>query len=184
LTYGHGLPDCHVAPSEPGIIPSDYAWPEILANKIGAECVNMSEPGSSNKRIWHTLINFNFKETDIVFVLWAAVDRTCVLRTAEMIEDIGPWMDELDYYKQYHSDYDAEMQTRLYISHSNLVRPGIKNLITAKKHQHLLSLCGNTVSHIPVYLRNYVDKYPLALDNVHPGVECHRVFAEEICKSI
>lgn len=181
--YGHGLPDCHIAPNEPGIVPSKFAWPQIIANQLDAECLNMSEPGSSNKRIWHTIVNFDFKETDIIFVLWTGIDRTCVLKDVSTVDDIGPWMD-IDYYKKYHSDYDAEMQTKLYISHTTLLRPKIKNLITSKKYQYLLELGGNTTDHIPVYLRNYIDIYPLALDNVHPGIECHKMFAEDLCRLI
>ena len=184
LTYGHGLPDCHVPPTEPGLEPSYFAWPQLLAEKLGRECVNLSEPGSSNKRIWHTLINFEFQESDIVFVLWASPDRSCVLTDQHTIKDIGPWMDNEDYYKNYHTDYDATVQTKLYISHSNLIRSGIHNLIPGIKLKHLLTLAGITVSHLPVYIRDYASRYPLALDGNHPGPECHKVYAEEICKLI
>jgi hypothetical protein len=183
--YGHGLPDCHLADNGPGLTPSIYAWPQIVADQLSLECVNMSAPGSSNKRIWHTIINFNFKETDIAFVLWTGIDRTCVLKNATVINDIGPWMDDAtEYYKKYHTDYDAEMQAKLYISHSNLMMPRLYNLITAEKHEHLLSIGDTRVEHLPIYLNYITHKYPLSLDNIHPGVECHRAFAEEICKLI
>ena len=183
--YGHGLPDCHIDNDQPGLTPSIYAWPQIVADYLDLECVNMSEPGASNKRIWHTIINFNFKETDTALVLWTGIDRTCVLTDASTINDIGPWMDTaIEYYKKYHTDYDAEMQAKLYISHSNLMRPRLKNLITANKHSHLLEIGGGVVDHIPVYLNDFIHRYPLALDNVHPGPECHKIYAEEICKLI
>ena len=48
-TYGHGLPDCHVPPNEAGPNPSKVAWPQLLADRRGLECVNLGQPGGSNK---------------------------------------------------------------------------------------------------------------------------------------
>jgi hypothetical protein len=62
--------------------------------------------------------------------------------------------------------------------------PSIKNLIVSEKYQYLLEISGTKANHVPIYLREYIDRYPLALDKVHPGVECHKVYAEEICRLI
>lgn len=192
LTYGHGLPDCIVPPLDPGLEPSKLAWPNIVANNLNLECVNNSSPGSSNKRIWHSIINFNFEKDDLVFVLWSYGERYAILKDKDSIEDVAVWIDSKEsraYYKNLYTDYDSSMQSRLYVSHSNLFlkEQGITvyNLVTNKNYNDIFTLVDQTIHHLPLYLcDNYIGKYPLALDNNHPGAECHKAFATDILENI
>ena len=55
--------------------PSKYAWPQLLADKLDIECINLGKGGYSNKAIWHIIVNFDFKPSDIVFIHWSFLDR-------------------------------------------------------------------------------------------------------------
>jgi len=59
FTYGHGLPDCvGKNKSSAGPSPSQMAWPNQLAKKLGIPTVNnLSRPGSSTKYALHALAN-------------------------------------------------------------------------------------------------------------------------------
>jgi len=50
-TYGAGLEDCFTPPIGHGPIPSKFAWPQLVANELNMECINMSSSGASNKEI-------------------------------------------------------------------------------------------------------------------------------------
>jgi hypothetical protein len=188
LTFGHGLPDCHQEPNQPGKQPSKYVWPEVIAKRLGRICINLSEPGSSNKRIWHNVINFKFKKDDIVFILWTYNERWCLLKNKNFIVNYGPWQNTLEtlyYYDKIYADYDAMMQTKLYVSHVNFLLKEknitLYNLTTKKSTAEIFKLSGQTVPHIPLYICDtYRQNYPLALDNKHPGVECNEVYANDI----
>jgi hypothetical protein len=184
-TYGHGLPDCYIPPNQPGDAPSKHAWPSAVADILNTECVNMSECGISNKHIWHTVVNFNFKKNDTVIILWTYLERSAILKNKDTVVSIGPWINESKiYYKHIHSKYDAEMQTKLFISHVDflLKAKGIAvfHLITDHHEATLFELGEHTVAHIPLYLSEYIPKFSKALDGSHPGEECHRQFANDI----
>jgi hypothetical protein len=192
LTYGHGLPDCHVEPMYPGLTPSKLGWPEIVARNLNRKCVNMSTPGASNKKIWNSIVNFKFKKDDLVIILWSFEDRFCVLKEDKSIEDIGTWVESETaqaYYQHIHNEYDSLIQTKLFVSHANFFLNDKKiqtyNLTIEKETAEIFKLSGKRILHIPLYLcDNYQKKYPRALDGKHPGVECNSAFAHDILKYI
>lgn len=187
LTFGHGLSDCHNPPHHPGYAPSEYAWPAVLSSLTNRQCINMATPGSSNKRIWKTIIDFDYEQSDIVFILWSFPDRTAILNKHN-IKDIGPWLNDTvskNYYENSYSEYDALVQSQLFVSHANGIfkekNITVYNLITEKSLKNVFILRGNTIPHIPLYLwDDFGSYYPKALDNSHPGNECHIEFASSI----
>ena len=192
LTYGHGLPDCYIAPQNPGLSASKLAWPEIVAQQLNRTCVNMSTPGSSNKRIWHNILNFKFKKNDVAIVLWTYEERFSILNDKESVEDIGPWIESditVAYYQHLYNSYDSLMQTKLYVSHANFLLKEksvpVYNLKATKKNVDIFKLSGKIIPHIPLYFcSNYKHKYSKALDGKHPGVECNQVFANDILQYV
>lgn len=192
LTYGHGLPDCFIPPYDPGEEPSKLAWPQLVADKLNLECINLSSPGSSNKRIWHNIINFEFEKNDLVFIMWSYKERSAILIGPNTVEDLATWIKDkrsMAYYKFLYNDYDSSIQSKLYVSHANLFLKekniAVYNLITDKKYKNIFELANNTISHIPLYISdNYINKYPKALDNSHPGIECNQVFSNDIIENI
>jgi len=174
MTYGHCLPS------------RDLAWPSQLSRVLGLDCVNMSRVGSSNKQIWHDLINFDFQEDDIVFVLWSYPSRSCVLKNKKESINIGHWLIEESqlsktFYENFYTKYDMETQSKLFVSHANLFLAGKKitiyNLCIEKSHTLLFEM---GVNHIPLHFGSYEKIFPKADDNLHPGVDAHAMFSRDI----
>lgn len=184
LTYGHGLPDCFVSPSSPGPLPSRLGWPSIVAECLGKECVNISSPGASNKKIWNDIINFDYRETDMVFVLWSYVDRTCIIHADTTTTNMSHWTGHATYYDEYYDKYDATLMSSLFVNHANMFLQNknitVYNMVLEKTELPILKLHSTPVKHIPVYLGKIRDDYPTALDNQHPGVECQTAYSKEI----
>lgn len=187
-TYGHGLPDCNIDCIYPGKFPSKLGWPSTVAKYLNRQCVNKASPGASNKEIWHNIINFKFRKTDIAVILWANHERSTVFTNAKSVIKIGPWMEtpsSRSYYAELYNTYDSTMQTKLYISHVNFLlctkRIPTYNLAGKYRSTGIFKLSGQIIPHIPVYLcDNYVKDYPKALDGTHPGVESNDAFARDI----
>ena len=190
LTYGHGLPDCHIPPDSPGPRPSKLAWPQLVADKLSLTCVNQSAPGASNKKIWHSIINLNFRKSDNVFIMWSFAERHAILKDETTVVDLAPWLIESSaesssYYNFLYNEYDSILQTKMYISHANLFLKNlgvtVYNLVTQKSDVCYLTLGGVTCTHLPVYISDhYRHKYPRALDAGHPGVAGHAAFAKDV----
>jgi hypothetical protein len=48
--------------------PSKHDWPQLIADKLELECINLGKGGFSNKAIWHSILNFDFKYNDLIFI--------------------------------------------------------------------------------------------------------------------
>jgi hypothetical protein len=152
----------------------------------------MATPGSSNKRIWHNIVNFKFKKDDIVIILWSYEERFAILKNKDVVEDVGRWMKSdtpQAYYQHFYNEYDSLMQTKLYVSHANFILKDkaipVYNLTIKKETSSIFKLPGQRVSHIPLYIcDDYRNKYPVALDGRHPGIECNQVFANDVLRYI
>jgi len=70
-TYGHGLYDCCDQHLGAGPHPSNYAWPQLLADKLNYECVNLSQPGSGNYQILITLLKTQLNPDDLVILAFS-----------------------------------------------------------------------------------------------------------------
>ena len=84
-TYGEGLKDCWVN-GKAGKLPSKYAWPQLLADRLKRRCFNKSMEGASNKFIWHKILNTEFTDKDIVVILWTYYNRTCILENKDSFQ--------------------------------------------------------------------------------------------------
>lgn len=182
LTYGHGLPDCHIFPNNPKNKPSMLGWPVLVSNAMNKKCVNNSSPGASNKKIWNSIINFKFNSDDIVFIHWSFIERYAIIKKNTII-DIGTWSNHHDYYSKYYDNHDAELMSKLFINHANwfLEKKNLKvyNLVPKSKHLKILNL-NEKIDYIPVYIAELSKRYPAALDDKHPGLECQSVYARQI----
>jgi len=79
-TFGQALPDVW---NNIRSGPSKYAWPQLLADKLNIECVNLGIPGASNKQIWFRIVKIKFEPNDIVIILWSSQPRWCIIRKLE-----------------------------------------------------------------------------------------------------
>ena len=75
FVYGHGLPDCYNTDGSAGPNPSKFAWPQLLADKLGYECVNLSRCGSGNFEIFLKVLQTEFLPDDLVIIAWSFFPR-------------------------------------------------------------------------------------------------------------
>ncbi len=145
-TYGHGLPDCHIPPNKAGPNPSKFAWPQLLADRLNLECVNLGEPGGSNKLMWWKTVNFKFEPTDVVIYYATFPDRDMIInnkvgdnRTWQM----GAWS-SLDkrvkmfhrYLAQSNSAKTWDYQSYVHIDHAHppVLSQGVKHIFLLKRN--------------------------------------------------
>ena len=192
--YGHGLPDCFIFPDSAGAKPSNWAWPTKLANKLGIEGVNVSSPGASNQEILDTILNFKFEYNDIIFVMWTNKDRDIIYNsTGKRITTVAHWTrDENSNVKEWlklHSEYDLAMRSWLSIHHAylHLAYKEFYFLNGCPGDLEFNTICPPWADHIK-FLKSDITAFdfnnPKALDNIHPGIECHFQFAESVYNEI
>ena len=164
--------------------PSKYAWPQLIADELGLECINLGKGGYSNKAIWHTIINFELKPSDIVFIHWSYLDRYHYYETNDngiTVDHKGSTARDKAFFKHLHSDYDMLNDMYMRINH-------IDSLLYGTKRYHLQinntpAPAWNNTEVLDVYLNDYKIKYPRANDNSHPGIQAHKEFATTLLES-
>lgn len=194
-TYGHGLPDCHIPPNEHGKLPSKQAWPSLLANDLNLELDNQGVPGASNLEILHNILHYDFKNDDLVVIMWSYVGRDMLFGKKNIlgwqdIIKIGLWQDtELSHsWRKTHSKEDVATRSWYYLHHASLFlkSKGIKfyNVFSAK--EELDKFKPKFIDNSIIYDTKIVTSRPrdLALDNIHPGPKTHRLIADRIRKFI
>lgn len=212
LTYGQYLEDNMVKHNKryiekKGYFPSKYAWPEHLANHLNIdEVINLARPGSSNKRILHTIQNFNFQENDIVFTLWSYLERYCIFYkpytqkyitepyTSSYEEQFGPWKKDKRskiYYKNIYNEYDHLVSFYTYANYAKMFfdNNGIKSYQLLPKPVDTIESNWNNVKFLKTNLYNHIRAVSepfndLAYDKKHPGPLAHKKFAELIFEEI
>ena len=189
FTYGESLPDNNTK-EIPHLNkhPSKHAWPQILANKIGIECVNKGECAVSNKQIAYNILNFAFSNNDLVVVLWTFNTRHCVIYNNDILR-IGPWNYKTPikketaaaYYKYFNQEKDLIFTNYLYFNNCFyfLKNKTIKTLYLTVSSNNLKDVSWNNVSFESLFFDTLKNDYPPALDNIHPGVEAHKIFANK-----
>ena len=214
-TFGYALSDVWDYKKNIPIVdgpPSKYAWPQLLADKLDLECVNLGIPGASNKQIWHTIINTEFFETDIVIILWSWYNRWCVLdkkQNNNKIKQFHQYQKNNDakiFFKHLHTTYDMVVDFYLRCNHiETLLKDKIKIIKQGSQE------CGkiiesrlnvdddnrqlydqnvyfvpkwNKVSFLKFNLSNFRDQNNLAHDNKHVGPKTYEKFAMTIYEEL
>lgn len=188
FTYGHGLPDCYdMIAKLSGSEVSKLAWPQILANELNADCVNMSSPGSSNKEILNSVLNFNFDTSDIVIIMWSFIDRWCTLIDHKSISKLvfDNSVDAVLQYDKVFTITDLQLDfiyranfAKLYLDNKNL-----KNYHMSVKPEECFPTVvpqWNTVDFSNVSMTNIQRYTAPALDGTHPGIEAHSILAIQL----
>ena len=188
-TYGNGLDDCWIGIEKQSPNPSKYAWPQVLADKLGIECVNKGFGGSSNKQILNIILNFDFKPDDIVFIRWTYFARTCIVKEND-IERLNAYMTKqkaVNYYKHLYDDYDHFIDFCLRSQYGNmyLEQKNIKvyNLPISDMFDYEFPKWYN-VKFLKSRLSKYRNKFPLGVDGVHPGILAQEAYTNDIYNEI
>ena len=66
---------------------SNLAWPQLLADKLNLECVNLGRGGSSPKFVFQMIREFQFNNDDLVIIQWPGAGRHTIW--AEEDEEMG-----------------------------------------------------------------------------------------------
>lgn len=200
FTYGMGLEDCyipddpwHICTGRPGPEPSMYAWPQLTANALKMDCVNLGQAGISNKTIAHKILTTEFKKSDTVAIMWTFFSRTSVIRESG-IEEISVWRDERTsrvYYKVLHTDENSIFDNYEHINFCNfylkdkvakIVNVLAMKSITDLRESDFAAPHWNTVN-LDLVMDEY-HKFPLSQDGIHPGAEAHQAFSQRLLKNI
>jgi hypothetical protein len=200
-TYGHGLPDCWINGNF-GPEPSKLSWPQLVADKLGLECVNLGKSGASIKYMANKALETEYQEGDIAVFLWTYFSRYCFFQNYGKEEkrlQVQDWNDNS-------VDHAARRYSKKYFynfyTHRNAIIDGymrinfIKHYLDNKgiKNYHYtcheisnggmnLKIIEPTWNRTSIMFRefSYIDK---ALDRQHPGVKSQEQMAEEIYKDI
>ena len=188
-TYGHGLPDCHVPPNQPGDNPSKYAWPYILGKKLKIPTINLSKCGASNREILYYIQNFSFSRSDIVVILWTYPMRDCIIdengiaaQALPLDNFMKPWylqrlkLGEFDYY---HQMWTCMNYAKLFLDYLNL-----KNYHFTINLKYIKNPPKFNIVHIEDVDFLQIREIDLALDKVHPGKNAHKVAAKKFKEKI
>lgn len=213
FTYGHGLEDCHYdgtpnADDHTAIFtPSKTAWPNLLAAMLNVDCVNLSEPGASNKYIAHRITEFDINSEDLVVVCWTHFSRTALQLEDKTILPIGNWqvhddkaIDDIEsiqerastaYYKYMFNEVDCLFKNYVII---NFVDYHVKSLGARIIHSSISTsydiepdLFSSSKTNSPKWNKVYPDiifndiiRYGTGLDHFHPSQKAHESFARRL----
>lgn len=196
LTYGHGLLDCFSEISGYGDRPSKYAWPQLVANDLGYECINYAVPGASSKYVSYLILNTKFQADDTVIIWWPEFDRTTYI-TSKNITKLGAWpleavpknnkvgrkLLENWHHKLVNVEADEGLTDRaMWITLTNSYLEykvkTVKNFIEGTKQNKFgspLVKCDPEPHIIPTTISRGIDR---ALDGKHPGLKAHQKIAQ------
>ena len=195
-TYGTGLEDCFIPPTKSGPVPSKFAWPQLVANELNIECINMSSPGSSNKEILNTLVNFKFDTTDVVVTMWSFLERWCILDSNRLYKSVSFNNGNIEAVLQYDKVFTLEDLQLDFIYRANFAKmyldnKNLKNYHLSVKPEEFCPKfmpAWNNVNFSEISLGYISHWMPKALDvangSPHPGPEAHRIVAMGLCEEI
>lgn len=200
-TQGIGLRDLN---NEHLPIPSDLAWPSLVANHFGVPCINQGRGGWSNKMIAHTMMQ-DLKSRDpddLVIVMWTGKDRYVKLKThltdpSELFhigvwqaptynDDISEWPEKFPeveaFFRHIYSSYDMGFHDLMMITAVNrsYEQAGIK----------LINVCMPTFNEDHKIQYGWFTDYPiLVFDDqhllgstrcYHPNEASHEAFSKRL----
>jgi len=189
LTQGQYLPDNYNTDK-----PSKLSWPQLLANKLNLQCINLGKGGASSKEILYKILNFDFNKNDFAVILWSHNDRDCIISSENLIEQIGIWKVDYDklskfYFETFYKEINTKIQNHIYYNYCNLYLKNKKirqlHLQANRENININSYSEsfnkwNNVKILNVFISDIRKNFPLALDNHHPGIEAHENFANQI----
>ena len=102
---------------------SKDAWPHLLADKLGIECINLGQGGNSSKFVFQMIREFDFQETDIVVIQWPQPERHVIWQDGMKVDalmQIAPgYGHAVNYYRHYYTTFDSCYNTAVYIENTH-----------------------------------------------------------------
>ena len=177
FTTGHGLSDIHVPEdlTEEFTDVSQFSWANVLADMCDVPRVIKAYPGSSNKRMAHDALTFDYQAGDHVFILWTSTARTCVLESSEKARMMMPNIVEYaSYYTKFYEDYDCIFMDTLY-------KKAVTQYLKERGIKYTFSYFSKDDNPIDegLYHKEYCIKFGRC-DGWHGSQEAHYNFAKDI----
>jgi hypothetical protein len=190
-TYGHGLPDCHIEPNMPGPKPSEFAWPNLLAQKLKLDVVNLSAPGIGNLHMLWKLLNYKFDNDDICIIAWTYFYRVpfsiLTFNPKDNIFDPGVHDGTKKIKPGDIDSVNISIQNHLILHHAHLYleSKNINHYFVIIPHHEHKEKCPDVLQ-VPVLkdISTRTMAIDLALDNSHMGILSHKKIADAFAKRI
>ena len=190
-TYGHGLVDCYNKKTgAAGEKPSKYAWPQLVADYYGFECINLSKPGASNKEIWWKITQQKYFSADTVVILWSYPHRSAMIRNENDIKQLGYGFEDqaskvfTSFISRVSTDYNFGVDGWMYIDFANRILRDSKvkkiyNFVINYQCYELVNANWITTNIISD-AQEFILPVDLALDNNHAGPIANKKFADRV----
>jgi|TARA_R110000782_G_scaffold164162_1_gene256175 hypothetical protein len=172
---------------------SKDAWPHLLADQLGLECINLGRGGNSPKYVFQMIREFDFQKTDIVVIQWPQPDRHVIWKDG--VEGYEPLLEIAstngyaeEYFKSYHTDFDSYYTNALLIENINAY---LKDRCDQVHHvsdtnemseNKILSKSFPILSEVGTFFNQY--HFNDLCDDGHPGKTYHNAFATRIKEKI
>lgn len=163
----------------------NLAWPSVVANQLDVEYINLGKGGASPKRVWKKIIDFqNYRNTDLVIILWPYSIRSCIFSNDGKIKDIRPNNNKKYnnlYYKYIFEETDNIIDFSLRVDHIGyFLSTKVKTLLNFSITDNVMHFSNQkilqTMEDIPeIYGSN---------DNNHPNQQGHSEIAQRMVKFI
>lgn len=179
-----------------GYKPSQLGWPNILANRIGRECVNLSLPGIGNLEILMKILRTEFKPDDLVIIAYTYFVRYPYYRITDINTGAGERIGYRDeeykkqlleegelsnnlYEKNYWQNWLAIHQAELFLNSLNIKNYSYQGVPaeSVEKKPKILNLKNH-------WTNMYLILQDFAADNKHPGLKSHNLQSELIYSKI
>jgi len=170
--------------------PSKDSWPSILSKKFNKKLINLAEKGGSNRTIQHNIYTFEFKQDDIVIILWTYPDRYHFFKDKNnhtgLINSWGKGRSEI-WFKDFHTEYNEKFDNQTIVNQVNLFLKdkNIKmyNILVSSDFKYYFDITDSNIIDID-FTKKYLEKYPRGIDGWHLGIDGNYNFAMDIYNNI
>jgi len=159
------------------------AWPYVAGKTLSKEVINKAVPGSSNLRILCEVLKFDFKDNDVVVIMWSLPLRDLQFRN-NGYQEIGVWSKGPQINKMLidGATEDYTKKTWVYMQHADLYLQ-TKNV----KYIHYpatLDIMKYQLDFVNInnLFLTRTEKIDDATDKQHPGPKSHKKQADEIAR--
>ena len=121
---------------------SPDAWPHLLANHLGLECINLGRGRSSPKFIFQMIREFEFQKTDIVVVQWPDPSRHVIWGAVSGWSDTDLTID-MELIVSHDSPYSAVFYEKYYTEFNSLYDNAV---LIESTHAYLKDKCDQVHS--------------------------------------
>ena len=121
---------------------SPDAWPHLLANHLGLECINLGRGSSSPKYIFQMIREFEFQKTDIVVVQWPDPSRHVIWGAVSGWSDTDLTID-MELIVSHDSPYSAVFYEKYYTEFNSLYDNAV---LIESTHAYLKDKCDQVHS--------------------------------------